>query len=226
MELAILCGAAPAGATKKTHREVRNIYKSATLAIGHGQTEWGFAQKTKLDMATVKRVFANYNRTYATFIAWREKQVDDYGIRLKLSTRLGWTLHHGPRIKPNTILNFGAQANAAEMLRLAIIEMRRRGVEVCCPVHDAVLIQSPVAEIEAAVAEAQAAMMAASAVMLNGYVLRCGCTDDTVDADAKPARGDITWYPQRFHNEDGKDMWNRVQSVLDELQTAANAANT
>jgi len=226
LALAILCGAAPVGATKKSHREVRNLYKSATLAIGYGQTEWGFAKKTKVDAATARRVFQNYRRTYSTYIAWREKQVDDYGISLKLSTRLGWTLHHGQRIKPNTILNFGAQANAAEMLRLAIIEMRRRGVEVCCPIHDAVLIQSPVAEIDSAVAEAQAAMSAASAAMLNGYVLRCDCTDDAVGASGEIIRGDITRYPQRFHAEDGKDMWNRVQCALDKVQSTIKTAGT
>ena len=212
LALAVLCGAAPSGATKDTHREVRNLYKSATLAIGYGQTEWGFANKTKVDAATAKRVFVNYRRTYATYIAWREKQTDEFGIGLKLATRLGWTLHHGERVKPNTVLNFGAQANAAEMLRLAIIEMRRRGVQVCCPVHDAVLIQSPVAEIESAVAEAQAVMASASATILNGFVLRCDCVDK------KNGEGDIVRFPGRLFNADGKGMWTRLQRILDEIR--------
>ncbi len=206
MAFAILAGAAPSGATKDTHGGVRKLYKSATLAIGYGQTPRGFNAKTKVGVAVAQRVFRDYYRTYSKFINWRDKQVDNYGLSLRLSTRLGWTLHHGERVKPNTLLNFGAQATGAEMLRLAIIEMRRRGVSVCCPVHDAVLIQARDVEIEAAVAEAQAAMNSASALLLDGYVLRADCTPK-----------DIFKHPQRFIDKDGKDTWEKVSSVVERL---------
>lgn len=80
---------------------------------------------------------------YSRYCQWREQQVDKYSIHSRLETKLGWTLHRGQRVKPNTLLNFTAQATGAEMLRLAVMQMMERGVEVCCPVHDAVLIQAP-----------------------------------------------------------------------------------
>ena len=54
------------------------------------------------------------------------------------------------------------QANGAEMLRFAIIFMIKDGIEVCAPVHDAVLIEAPLEELEAKVKKAQYLMAKAS----------------------------------------------------------------
>ena len=87
------------------------------------------------------------------------------------------------------------------------MEMMRRGVEVCCPVHDAVLIQAPVNEIESAVTEARASMDAASALLLDGYVL--------------PNEVDIFRCPERFFDKDGKDTWQKVSAIVETLRPAA-----
>lgn len=204
LAFAILAGAAPAEATKTTHASERKLYKSATLAIGYGQTIWGFAEKTRVIQPVAQRVFRDYQRLYSRFLAWREKQVDSFGISLQLSTKLGWTLHHGERVKPNTTLNFTAQATGAEMLRLSVMEMMRCGVQVCCPIHDAVLIQAPVAEIDSAIVEARAAMDTASAVLLDGYVLR--------------NEVDVFRFPERFFDNDGAETWRKVSVIAEMLR--------
>jgi DNA polymerase-1 len=114
MAFAILAGAAPPGATKSTHAAERKLYKSATLAIGYGQSVAGFAQKTGVCKPIAERVFKEYQRLYSRFLTWRDQQVDTFGLSLQLETKLGWTLHHGQRVKPNTPLNFMAQATGAE----------------------------------------------------------------------------------------------------------------
>ena len=208
-----LAGAIPTDATPANFSDfakVRKLYKSATLAIGYGQTPQGFNSKTKVGMTVTKRVFSDYYRTYAKYIAWRERQVDNFGISLRLPTKLGWTLQHGKAVKPNTALSFASQATGAEMLRLAIIEMRRRGLDVCCPVHDAVLIQSPIGEIERSVVEARAAMDDASALLLDGYVLR--------------SEYDVFRHPERFCDEDGRNTWDKIVAIVNELSSdTANA---
>jgi DNA polymerase-1 len=200
---AIQAGAVPSGATKNTHPAERKLYKTATLAIGYGQSLQGFMEKTRRSRPIADQVFRDYRRLYLRYLTWRERQVDSYGISLQLSTKPGWTLHHGVRFKPNTILNFTAQATGAEMLRLAVIEMMRRGVRVCCPVHDAVLIEAPVNDIESSVAEACASMDVASALLLDGYVLR--------------NEYDIFRYPDRFLDEDGASTWKKVSAIVNEL---------
>lgn len=64
------------------------------------------------------------------------------------------------------------QANGAEMMRLACCFATERGVRVCCPVHDALLIEAPTDRIGEAVAVTRSAMAEASDLVLNGIVLR------------------------------------------------------
>jgi hypothetical protein len=45
------------------------------------------------------------------------------------------------------VMNFPMQANGAEMLRLACCLAIERGLAVCAPVHDAILIEAPLAEM-------------------------------------------------------------------------------
>ena len=92
--------------------------------------------------------------------------------RNELHTVFGWTIHPGLRPNPRSLRNFPVQANAAEMLRLACIYILDAGVELCAPVHDAVLIRAPLGQLEAHIAIAQQAMSDASADVLSGFHLR------------------------------------------------------
>ena len=214
LQFAVLAGAAPAGATKDTHPEVRKLFKSATLAIGYGQKVWGFERQAGVSNATAKKVFADYQRVYGRFLEWREKQIDEFGIRGQIKTVLGWPLHRGPLVKENTVINFGGQANAAEMMRLAAIEIRRRGVEICAPVHDAFLIQAPTEKIKEATAEVMEAMNIASRTILRGYTLRVDCAEDVVRENGDLRRGDYTRCPQRFFSPEGESVWKKIAPLL------------
>ncbi|MBX3440708.1 MAG: hypothetical protein KF861_24670, partial [Planctomycetaceae bacterium] len=78
-----------------------------------------------------------------------------------------------------------------------------RGIEVCAPVHDAVLVGGPDHEIEAVVEATQAAMREASAVILDGFELR---------TDAAIVR-----HPDRYMDERGRRMWDLVSQILAEV---------
>ena len=94
------------------------------------------------------------------------------------------------------------QANGAELLRLACSLATERGIEVCAPVHDAVLIAAPLERLDADIAGMQAAMLEASRIILNSFELR---------ADAKVIR-----WPDRYMDKRGLVMWNRITALLDE----------
>ena len=57
------------------------------------------------------------------------------------------------------------------MLRLACCLGTERGIEICAPVHDAVLICAPLDRLEADVARMQEAMCEASRIVLDGFEL-------------------------------------------------------
>jgi hypothetical protein len=92
------------------------------------------------------------------------------------------------------------QANGAEMLRLACCLATERGIEVCAPIHDAVLICAPLDRLDDGVAAMRAAMAEASRIVLGGFELR---------TDAS-----LTRYPDRYMDTRGRVMWNRVMSLI------------
>ena len=95
------------------------------------------------------------------------------------------------------------QANGAEMLRIACILMTEAGIRVCAPVHDAVLVEAPLEELEARVQQAQELMSEASRQVLGGFAL-------TTDAD-------IYRYPERYRDEErGGAFWDKVIGLLPE----------
>ena len=92
------------------------------------------------------------------------------------------------------------QANGAEMLRLACCLATERGIEVCAPVHDAVLICAPLDRLDDDIAGMRAAMAEASRIVLKGFELR---------TDVHVIR-----YPDRYMDERGRVMWDRVMQLI------------
>ena len=101
------------------------------------------------------------------------------------------------------------QASGAERLRLACCLATERGIRVCAPVHDALLVEGPVSEIEDVVAGTQAAMAEASRGVLGGFELR---------SDAKIVR-----YPERDVDPRGERMWSTVMQILAEFAASNDA---
>ena len=92
------------------------------------------------------------------------------------------------------------QANGAEMLRLACCLASERGVRICAPIHDAVLVEAPIDDLDTVVAKTQRAMVEASGEVLGGFELR---TDVST-----------VCYPERYQDGRGHHMWNTVMDLL------------
>ena len=101
-------------------------------------------------------------------------------------------------------MNFPMQAHGSEMLRLACCLATERGLVVCAPVHDAILIEAPTAEIDRQVAELRACMAEASRIVLGGFEVR-------TDAE-------IVRWPDRYADPRGKVMWATVTRLLGETE--------
>jgi DNA polymerase-1 len=93
------------------------------------------------------------------------------------------------------------------MLRLACCFSTERDIEVCAPVHDAVLICAPLERLENDVARMRAAMDEASQIVLGGFKLG---TDVT-----------IIRYPERYMDPRGSVMWQRVQALIPQIKAEA-----
>ncbi len=87
------------------------------------------------------------------------------------------------------------------MLRLACCLAVERGIEVCTPVHDALLVLAPMDAIDDVRNATVACMEEASSVVLGGPKLRVG-----VDAPIV--------YPNYFSDSRGMEMWKKLHGIL------------
>lgn len=200
MAFAIEAGAAPKWATKATHRETRDIFKIVVLATQYGQTAVGLAKKLGEPVWRAQELLDLHRRVYAQYWRWSEWMSQSATFGRKIETVFEWPMHVTPRTKPNTVSNFPMQANGSEMLRWACIFAAEAGIELHAPVQDALLVGGSAEEIEQVVEATQEAMARASDLVLDGFILR---------SDAK-----IVKFPDRYEDERGVGMWNRVMKLL------------
>lgn len=92
------------------------------------------------------------------------------------------------------------QATGAEMLRLACCLATERGIRVCAPVHDALLVEADLADEECVLAAVRGAMGEASRLVLGGL---------EIGTDVKVIR-----WPERYSDPRGQRMWNLVNALL------------
>jgi DNA polymerase I len=145
-----------------------------------------------------------HRETYRQFWAWSDAAVDQAMLVGVIHTVYGWPVRVNERSKPRSLRNFPMQANGAEMLRIACCLAAERGVEVCAPVHDAVLICAPLDRLEVDIGTMRGAMAEASRLVLAGFEL---------GTDMKVVR-----WPDRYADPRGVEMWNRVCSLVKEVE--------
>jgi DNA polymerase I-like protein with 3'-5' exonuclease and polymerase domains len=171
------------------------------LAVQYGMEAESLAQRLGIPPMQARALLQAHHETYRIF--WRQA-VDYAMLTSSIHTVFGWQQHIVANANPRSLRNFPMQANGAEMLRLACCLATERGIEVCAPVHDAVLIAAPLDRIEAEAAAMQAIMREASSTILAGFEL---------DTEAK-----ITRYPGRYMDPRGVVMWERVVRLVNSAE--------
>jgi hypothetical protein len=164
--------AVPENATKKPHPVERDLFKTVILATQYliGPISLAFRLGVTLQEAT--DLLRHHRRIFSRFWEWSDAVSDYSQLYGSLTAALGWRLEMSPSTNLRTMRNFAMQANASEMLRLAMAYTLEAGVIVVAPVHDAVLIEADDDQIEHTVSKTQAAMEKASRTVLAGFPLR------------------------------------------------------
>jgi DNA polymerase I-like protein with 3'-5' exonuclease and polymerase domains len=196
-------GAVPWNATKQTHAKERDQFKIVALAVGYGMGEKSLALKLGVPEYRAKELLNLHRRAYPAYWAWSDAAEAKAVLTGKLVAAFGWTVHAlDADANPRSLRNFPAQANGAEMIRLACCLAIQRGIELCCPIHDALLVEGPADRVDEIVAATQQAMRDASEFVLPGFPLR---------SDAK-----VVKWPDRYMDPRGKKMWSTVCEILKE----------
>jgi DNA polymerase-1 len=203
-------GAVPADATKQSHGPTRELFKTCALGVQYGMEAPSLAARIGQPPIVARDLLRAHRETYRTFWRWSDAALDYAMLTGSLHTVFGWHVHVGDNANPRSLRNFPMQANGAEMLRLACCLATESGIEVCAPVHDAVLICAPLERLEDAIAAMRAAMVEASRVVLGGFELR---------TDVMRVR-----HPDRFRDPRGTRMWGQVMDLIVKRGTTSASA--
>ena len=191
----------PADATKNSHADGRQICKACILGISYGMEAETLALRIGQSTIVARDLLRAHREIYPSFWRWSDANVDYAMLHGSLRTAFGWHVHVGVDSNPRSLRNFPMQGNGAEMMRIACCLATERGIEVCAPIHDAILICAPLERLDADVARMQEAMAEASRAVLDGFEIR---------TDVK-----LIKYPDRFMDDRrGAVMWDRVTSLL------------
>jgi hypothetical protein len=229
LEFAKLAGAVPAPITRDNYKPgtpgyatqpgspidyepIRNRYKQCVLAVQYGQGVNGLAARTGLSIIEARELMQRHRETFRRFWQWSTNILNTATFRLELPTMFGWWLdtteayaqeHEGkarPGCTPRTIQNYLMQASGSEMLRIACIRADERDIRLCAPIHDALLVEGCIEEIDHVVAETEECMRQASRDVLCGFELR---TETKI----------VRW-PDRYADKRGQSMWAIVAGLV------------
>jgi DNA polymerase-1 len=201
---------APPTATKKTHAEIHELYKTVCLGAQYQMQAQTLAMRLGVSSFVAHEMLGQHRGLFNKYWAWLEDWIAYALDSGRMWTPLGWTCRTGiTEFNTRSIGNFPVQACGADILRVACIWAHRRGIKLCGSVHDAVLIEAPIDRIEADVTLMQEIMRRASRVVLNAE------PDGTYElkADATIVRS-----PDRYSDKRGRRVWANVLKLVEQYE--------
>jgi hypothetical protein len=151
-----------------------------------------------------RQLLEQHRRVYRRFWEWSDEVFNGAVATNRLTTLYGWQLQLKPDLNPRSVRNFPMQATSAEMLRVACILIHEQGVQLCAPVHDAILIEAPDDQIGEHARIAQDCMNLASEIVLNGF---------RITGDIRILR-----YPERFLDDESRPFWDHVMALIEQVK--------
>ncbi len=193
-------GIVPPDATKESHPAQRELFKTCILGVHYGMESKSLAARIGRPEIEARHLLQRHREIYPRFWQWSQNAVDHAVLCGRQWTTFGWINRVSPNFNPRSLRNFHMQANGGEMLRLACCLGIENGIEICAPVHDAVLICAPLRRLKNDVKAMRACMAQASRTVLSGFTLR---------TDARLIR-----HPDHYSDPRGEPMWREVMSIL------------
>lgn len=206
LAFAQMAGAAPQGATIQTHGDIRELYKVCSLGVQYGMREESLATQINKPIPYAVELIRHHKRTFKRFWEWSDEVLDAYSLAGHLSTSYGWQFKHNRLndIRSNSVRNWPMQATGADILRLACVMLDDAGIQIIAPIHDAVLLESPLELVEQDVLTTQKIMESASRYVLG--------TSAFIRTDAEIIR-----YPDHFSDKRGRETWGIINQLLDDI---------
>ena len=204
IQIAKMNNAVPKDATKASHKEQRNLYKTTTLAALYGQGAINMSKRMNLIIDYGQDLFVKIKNTFPTYFAWAKEMFDKAIIDGYAETKFGWRYYFKPGelYNPRTFYNFPIQAHGSEMLRRALIDLTHAGIEVNALIHDGIVLTFSRKNFRKEFIKAKKILLDASRTILNID----GSTNYFCDVDFQFIRSGMI---------QGKDEQKKFQRILD-----------
>jgi DNA polymerase I len=203
-------GFAPHDATSETHKAIRNQFKTVVLGIQYGLGARTLALKLGTSLYEAAEMLARLKARYRVYEDYAFRVGDYAGLNLEMTTCFGWTMQCPSGMRAKTIRNFPVQATAAEILHVACVLAERRGIEIVAPVHDALMAECDLRDVNDVSAALDLCMRDAAAVVLKGYPL------GTKSQIVRPG--------EHYVEDRGATMFNKVKQCIKKLETKQNVS--
>ena len=203
LAFAIQAGQAPEGATKKSHKGIRDQFKAAVLAVQYGMGAESLAMRIGESRARGRELLQMHRDAYPVFWRWSDAAVDKAMIEGRLKSVFSWEVGVSSDSNPRSLRNFPMQANGAEMMRIAMILLTQDSIRVCAPVHDAFLIESETDCLDETIERVREHMRTASRMVLGGFELE--------------SEAEVSSYPDRFGKPGRGSFFSRVAAILEKI---------
>jgi DNA polymerase I len=195
-----MCGVLPQNASKRSHEKEREALKACVLGVQFGMGAETISTRIVSKKMSGRDVLELHQKTFTRYWQWSEQYYNSALIRGEAKTAFGWRILANSRSKERSIKNFPMQAHGAEMLRIACILLDEAGIDVCATIHDAVVIEVPIRDLNEITLKAKDILKTASEIVLNGFELR---------ADAK-----AFIYPSNYEDIRGKEIWEVINEII------------
>jgi DNA polymerase-1 len=192
---------------KARYKAVRDRYKICLLASMYGQQAKSLAGQIGQAPIYAAALLRQLAHAYPRFVQWIDNEIDLAFINGQMATPLRWRLRTHRHTRETSLLNFPMQAMGAAILQRAVYFTQQAGVQVCAPIHDAILIQAPVEDIRDHAWRAKEAMQRASRDLLGGFTIQ-------VDGWGKHSPDDFIVWPHHYTDGRGRGMWAKLAPIL------------
>ena len=111
LDFAVRAGLAPAGATKATHKGIRQMCKAVVLGTQYGMREYTLANQIGVLPCRARQLLQSHQEVYRDYWEWVDAALNQAVFRGYIDTVFGWRLSTAEDARSTTIQNFPCQAN-------------------------------------------------------------------------------------------------------------------
>ena len=199
-------GMMPPDGNKNTHKPVRAMFKRASLGVLYGMGAHTMSEYVGVSELRARTLIKSHHEVFFQFWRWIDAVYDAAIAQRVVRTTFGWQMRVLPNVKSGTLLNWPMQANGGDMTRIACCLATQRGIKIVAPIHDAILVESPIDDIDSIVEELAKCMTEASRAVLGGPAVR---------VDSKIVR----WPDRYIDDRDGaEELWGMTMRLLNKLK--------